>query len=279
MYSPCYPYLAITSTSSVCIWERCFRPALTHAGRRPSSKLITLNRIPSFDTQNSDHANLQRQLCGRPARRGRQVVGYVACVTDQSGKLFEMLFPPDPMMRLLLELSEIVSNDVCRQQMYLYAISLIGVCFNLIAGKKLRDLQLICIAAVTVCWSRPPWPVQSQNLPTGPVLALHKMATDPRLAKSVDPRRTATPQQPPPPPPPQQINSIPKPHTNGNLDGTNGAQQDDGGYRLRFCTVCASNQNRYEAVRAEGQNIRPLTLASTIDLWKPIFAFRSHHTQ
>ena len=72
------------------------------------------------------------------------------------------------------------------------------------------------------------------------------MATDPRLVR--DPRRTQTPQQPPPPPPPQQAIAVPKP-----LDPYDGAdgdssqtrqRKDDGDFKLKFCTVCASNQNR-----------------------------------
>ena len=53
------------------------------------------------------------------------------------------------------------------------------------------------------------------------------------------------PQPPPPPPPPAPI--IPP---TGGLDNsndtsyTNGVSEDVGGYKLKFCTVCASNQNR-----------------------------------
>ncbi|KAL9021965.1 MAG: hypothetical protein Q9185_000836 [Variospora sp. 1 TL-2023] len=72
------------------------------------------------------------------------------------------------------------------------------------------------------------------------------MATDPRLAR--DPRRINTPPQPPPPPPP--LESIPQQKP---LDGNNGVNgdsrnptipHDEGGFKLKFCTVCASNQNR-----------------------------------
>ncbi|KAL8766157.1 MAG: hypothetical protein Q9209_006997 [Squamulea sp. 1 TL-2023] len=72
------------------------------------------------------------------------------------------------------------------------------------------------------------------------------MATDPRLVR--DPRRTATPQHPPPPPPPLESQSLQSPHSKLNgVDGTsNSANQsrEDGGFKLKFCTVCASNQNR-----------------------------------
>ncbi|KAL8722680.1 MAG: hypothetical protein Q9181_007436 [Wetmoreana brouardii] len=73
------------------------------------------------------------------------------------------------------------------------------------------------------------------------------MATDPRLAR--DPRRTNTPPHPPPPPPP--LESIPQQKP---LDPRNGTDRDssqssqprnsDGDFKLKFCTVCASNQNR-----------------------------------
>ncbi|KAL8692079.1 MAG: hypothetical protein Q9224_004033 [Gallowayella concinna] len=72
------------------------------------------------------------------------------------------------------------------------------------------------------------------------------MATDPRLAR--DPRRISTPSNPPPPPPPQDAQSQQRPPSRHNgVDGkSNPANQsrDDGGFKLKFCTVCASNQNR-----------------------------------
>ncbi|MCJ1458149.1 RNA polymerase II subunit A C-terminal domain phosphatase [Mycoblastus sanguinarius] len=71
------------------------------------------------------------------------------------------------------------------------------------------------------------------------------MAADPRLAR-IDPRRVATPPQPPPPPPAQS-----EPKSLGGYDGAeDGAgegdlqRKDEGGFKLKFCTVCASNQNR-----------------------------------
>ena len=73
---------------------------------------------------------------------------------------------------------------------------------------------------------------------------------DPRLARvPVDPR-TATPPQPPPPPPPP-TEAPPNHQTGGEsvgLDETNGQKPgtpaEEGGFKLKFCTVCASNNNR-----------------------------------
>ncbi|EAU29705.1 protein SSU72 [Aspergillus terreus NIH2624] len=62
------------------------------------------------------------------------------------------------------------------------------------------------------------------------------MAHDPRLPSSAG---TATPPPPPPPPPeenPQQEEST--------SDDTTKPSQSSDSYKLRFCTVCASNQNR-----------------------------------
>ncbi|KAI4249665.1 MAG: hypothetical protein L6R40_000454 [Gallowayella cf. fulva] len=72
------------------------------------------------------------------------------------------------------------------------------------------------------------------------------MATDPRLAR--DPRRINTPPQPPPPPPPPQDLHQQRPPS--RYDGADGYSQppnqsrDDESFKLKFCTVCASNQNR-----------------------------------
>ena len=83
------------------------------------------------------------------------------------------------------------------------------------------------------------------------------MATDPRLARAVDPRRTPTPLQPPPPPPPTLVEK----GQLGGLDGTgdseemNSSFKDGGGFKLRFCTVCASNQNRYESLHKTTGNL------------------------
>ena len=72
------------------------------------------------------------------------------------------------------------------------------------------------------------------------------MATDPRLAR-LDPRRTATPPQPPPPPPPEQSDQRPVGGYDGGeeSDGMAGSRNEEGDFKLKFCTVCASNQNRY----------------------------------
>ena len=70
------------------------------------------------------------------------------------------------------------------------------------------------------------------------------MATDPRLAR-VTPRVATPPQPPPPPPPLSQQKSV------TGYDGTDDGvvfdpvSKEDGGFKLKFCTVCASNQNRY----------------------------------
>jgi hypothetical protein len=76
------------------------------------------------------------------------------------------------------------------------------------------------------------------------------MATDPRLARLVP--HVDTPPNPPPPPPPTEYSSDMQPV--GEFDGASDARdtrypqdngtQDDGGFKLKFCTVCASNQNR-----------------------------------
>ncbi|KAI6833578.1 RNA polymerase II subunit A C-terminal domain phosphatase [Hortaea werneckii] len=62
-----------------------------------------------------------------------------------------------------------------------------------------------------------------------------------------DPRRRAQAQAPPPPPPPPE--AVPDAPTAG-LDGPShnkqpaSQNQDGGGFKLKFCTVCASNNNR-----------------------------------
>ncbi|KAI4105651.1 MAG: hypothetical protein L6R37_002639 [Teloschistes peruensis] len=69
------------------------------------------------------------------------------------------------------------------------------------------------------------------------------MATDPRLAH--DPRLNNTPPHPPPPPPPQEALSQQRPLDHSNGATPQPAQPRDGNdFRLKFCTVCASNQNR-----------------------------------
>ena len=71
------------------------------------------------------------------------------------------------------------------------------------------------------------------------------MAADPRRAH-LDPRRTATPPQPPPPPPLSSQDDQPGSATNGIVNETSigPSRTDESGYKLKFCTVCASNQNR-----------------------------------
>lgn len=73
------------------------------------------------------------------------------------------------------------------------------------------------------------------------------MSADPRLARPLDPRRTALPPQPTPPPPPQQVAPQPTRQVDGFDDGDSGSVPQDNPkkFKLKFCTVCASNQNRY----------------------------------
>ncbi|PKY06447.1 Ssu72-like protein [Aspergillus campestris IBT 28561] len=64
------------------------------------------------------------------------------------------------------------------------------------------------------------------------------MAHDPRLASA----GTATPDPPPPPPPPPAEAAMSVVAETRAADDAVAAQSDS--YKLRFCTVCASNQNR-----------------------------------
>ncbi|KAF2205525.1 Ssu72-like protein [Delitschia confertaspora ATCC 74209] len=72
------------------------------------------------------------------------------------------------------------------------------------------------------------------------------MSMDPRLARS-KPEQQAQPVPVPPPPPPVEAHPD---STKMGLDGTNDTQRPaeavvpDGEFKLKFCTVCASNQNR-----------------------------------
>ncbi|KZF24413.1 RNA polymerase II subunit A C-terminal domain phosphatase SSU72 [Xylona heveae TC161] len=72
------------------------------------------------------------------------------------------------------------------------------------------------------------------------------MSSDPRLTRAGS--RTATPTHPPPPPPP--VGPAPIVSSDGGVDGTriDGSQPVDASgqdnFKLKFCTVCASNQNR-----------------------------------
>ena len=78
------------------------------------------------------------------------------------------------------------------------------------------------------------------------------MTSDPRLRRQ---QATATPPVPPPPPPEPEPDS-----TRMGLDGTaddivpqnqqNGDNVEGDGFKLRFCTVCASNNNRYVGILA-----------------------------
>lgn len=70
------------------------------------------------------------------------------------------------------------------------------------------------------------------------------MSADPRLrARQQQQQATPTAVPPPPPPPPAEPQSV-------GMDGAGDAQPDqnvvpDNSFKLKFCTVCASNQNRY----------------------------------
>lgn len=81
------------------------------------------------------------------------------------------------------------------------------------------------------------------------------MATDPRLTRAAP--RNATPSQRPPPPPPvksmPQQNSTPAYDGVEDEDGSDVPRQDEGGFKLKFCTVCASNQNRYVIFSPQNQ--------------------------
>ena len=72
------------------------------------------------------------------------------------------------------------------------------------------------------------------------------MMADPRRAGSTP---TAVPPPPPPPPPGSSAPASPTTSTDGVAAGVNvslnaAGSSEDGGFKLRFCTVCASNQNR-----------------------------------
>ena len=93
--------------------------------------------------------------------------------------------------------------------------------------------------------SRALWTVRLKQSLIGAFLV--NMAADPRLARAMDPRRTATPPQPPPPPPPAQSEQKPVGSYDGandvNLNSESRRERED--FKLKFCTVCASNNNRY----------------------------------
>ncbi|KAL4890874.1 Ssu72-like protein [Aspergillus ambiguus] len=66
------------------------------------------------------------------------------------------------------------------------------------------------------------------------------MAHDPRLSSSAG---TATPPPPPPPPPEESSQQQQQQESSPPTDSIPHSQPSDS-YKLRFCTVCASNQNR-----------------------------------
>ena len=72
------------------------------------------------------------------------------------------------------------------------------------------------------------------------------MSADPRLAR--DPR-LSTPQPPPPPAPPPVENDHDATLAASQQILDSGQREEDQGdvssFKLKFCTVCASNQNRY----------------------------------
>ncbi|KAL9115679.1 MAG: hypothetical protein Q9227_000047 [Pyrenula ochraceoflavens] len=72
------------------------------------------------------------------------------------------------------------------------------------------------------------------------------MATDPRLARmGSQPVAVAQP-PPPPPPPPATLEPTPIVHMDGALDSSemNSSSAPESSVKLKFCTVCASNNNR-----------------------------------
>lgn len=83
------------------------------------------------------------------------------------------------------------------------------------------------------------------------------MTSDPRLRRR---QATATPPVPPPPPPDPEPDIM-----RMGLDGAsddvmpqqqqNGNKQEEDGFKLRFCTVCASNNNRYVEIWSTSMNV------------------------
>lgn len=73
------------------------------------------------------------------------------------------------------------------------------------------------------------------------------MASDPRLAR-LAPQPTTSVQPPPPPPPPGPIESSPLVQVDGTAESTEldnaSGPQSNSSFKLKFCTVCASNNNR-----------------------------------
>jgi RNA polymerase II subunit A C-terminal domain phosphatase SSU72 len=68
------------------------------------------------------------------------------------------------------------------------------------------------------------------------------MTADPRLARLSN--HTAAPPPPPPPPPAPESRPNPNYGLDGPSDSDDGPQPTQDSYKLKFCTVCASNQNR-----------------------------------
>ena len=64
------------------------------------------------------------------------------------------------------------------------------------------------------------------------------MSADPRLARSRPQQQLPTAVPPPPPPPPMGV------------DGASDVKDvvPDDKFKLKFCTICASNQNRYASL-------------------------------
>ncbi|KAJ9268641.1 hypothetical protein DTO212C5_5248 [Paecilomyces variotii] len=70
------------------------------------------------------------------------------------------------------------------------------------------------------------------------------MASDPRLARNESATPTSVPPPPPPPPPESTSSNLPS-TMDGQADvGAAVTPSESGSYKLKFCTVCASNQNR-----------------------------------
>jgi RNA polymerase II subunit A C-terminal domain phosphatase SSU72 len=69
------------------------------------------------------------------------------------------------------------------------------------------------------------------------------MSADPRL-RARQQQQQAAPVPPPPPPPPIEVQAMGTDGANDVPAPTNVAAVSDDKFKLKFCTVCASNQNR-----------------------------------
>lgn len=85
----------------------------------------------------------------------------------------------------------------------------------------------------------------------GTALSHRKEAKAPwRTSMATDPRRRPAPPPPPPPPvshaetPARSDSATPTSNAQSNTESPVAASQKEGGYKLKFCTVCASNNNR-----------------------------------